>query len=319
MILGLVKPNSIIAKSNSTMKKVYVITSLKEFNETFHYLEEAARIDSTPNIFMVGIDVEMINKTNHKSFKDIGKWIENPDCSIAVCTIQIAVDDMCFIYHLPKMGKPLPKKLSNLLINDSWIKGGIGVSNDLKHLSHNYNLGHCGGEIEIKNIALLGNINNPNLAHLSRKILGINLLKDSTSADWSQDLSVDMIEYASRDAMVSYKILKKCMEPTLKYLHKSIHETPFNMTIIKSSDSDNDKDSEDWVSRLNIYLSRHPHIDVEYSLQSESETYPKEYEIRAVLIDDREGVIEKKYGSAGSKKKAKQIAAHKMYGFIGHE
>ena len=174
------------------MKKVYIITSTKEFNDTFHRLEDEARIDSTPNIFMVGMDVEMINKTNHESFKNSGKWVENTNCSVVVCTIQIAVEETCFIYHLSKMGKPLPKKLINLIVSDSWIKGGIGISNDLKHISNNYNLGHCGGEMEIKNIALLGNIANPNLANLSRKILGINLIKDSTTSDWSSDLSTDM-------------------------------------------------------------------------------------------------------------------------------
>jgi hypothetical protein len=118
----------------------------------------------------------------------------------------------------------LPKSLISIFKNDSWVKVGVGVELDLNYLSSNYNLGHCSGAIEIKNLALLAKYEKSNLEYMFNKVIGGHVKKISSICDWSKDtLTHEQLVYAARDAIMSLQLFKGIMTPSINYLIK-LHE-----------------------------------------------------------------------------------------------
>ena len=117
----------------------------------------------------------------------------------------------------------LPSKLTNLIQSESWVKLGVGIENDLSILSNNYNLGQCGGGIELKNLALLGGLKHPSMKHLCEMYVGSyhGAIKSNGFSDWSGDLETKELLYASKDAIVSYKIGMEMLKPSLESIKKT--------------------------------------------------------------------------------------------------
>nr|QBK89523.1 MAG: 3'-5' exonuclease [Pithovirus LCPAC001] len=198
--------------------KTFIIESSEEFCKNFYKIKNNAITSSNPRTWTIGFDIEFISKSNSsESFKRSSEWVDNIQTGLAVCLIQIATKGVCFVINLAKMKIPLPSKLINIIKSDSWIKFGIGIENDLSILSSNYNLGHCGGGIELKNLALMSGLSNPSMKHLCKIYMSDPYHGSDRSplCDWSQDLKTRDLLYASKDAIVSYEIGMKMMKPTL--------------------------------------------------------------------------------------------------------
>ena len=58
--------------------KVFVINTLTEFNKYYKSLKEYALINDSPRTYLIGLDCEMINRTNdEESYKHAKGWIKD--------------------------------------------------------------------------------------------------------------------------------------------------------------------------------------------------------------------------------------------------
>lgn len=291
---------------------VYLINNLNDFNQYFSTFKESARINSTPNIFFIGFDIEFISRANYpNSFNKSQKFIsDSNNKDIIPCLIQIATKEICLLINLVNLKFILPKKLIMLIKNDSWVKVGVGVENDLNILSTNYNLGHCSGGIELKNIALLANINNPNLERLYNAFIGDYVKKSSSQCDWSIKLSKEQLEYAARDAIISYQLGKNIFEPciiNLKNKHKK------NNLVLNFVNEQKENTKIKTTSNIN-------YIGELYELsQRDGIKFPI---FKDISINDSKFIFQcifrnkKSRGIGNSKKTAKQMSAKNMLNIL---
>lgn len=298
-----------------------IINNCDEFNNNYKLLKQNADTKSIPATYLVGFDIEFFSKANYpESFKKAHKWLYNLESDQVTCLIQIATKNLCFIIMVKNMPK-LPSKLINIIKNDSWIKVGVGIENDLAILSQNYNLGHCMGAIEIKNIALLANFKKQNLEYLFNKLIGAHIKKTSSICDWSKELTKDQLEYAARDAIMSLQLFNNIMEPTIKYLEdidqNSIQNNLLSINIIGLNNS-NKKEKIKENNNVN-YIGMLNNISQELFKNNNRPVYN-------IDIKDDEPRFECKCIYNGnittsrdtSKKKAKELAAKKMLELNGN-
>ena len=198
------------------MDNITIIESIDDFIKIYPKLEKASiYYQETTSIRLIGLDCEMISKNNVNDTyeKYLSEHLEViPYNDIIICKIIIYTEGICIIIDLGKFDD-IPKQLIEILKNDSWIKTGVGISNDLIILSHNYSLGMLVGCIEIKNIGIICGIPNPNLLELYKLLINDNHMSKSknTSFDWSQELTLSQIKYARNDGYMSYMIGKKIL------------------------------------------------------------------------------------------------------------
>jgi len=243
------------------MNTTYIINTFDDFHKYFKHLKEDAMMGINQKIYVIGLDTEFICKDNYPdSFEQSKSWIVDTTSSkMAMCTIQIASPHVCMVINLTKMGKPLPKKLIALLTSDSWVKFGIGIENDLRILSLNYQLGHCSGSIELKSLAIMVGHPKPNLEFLYNQFVGGHVKKTSSVHDWTKELTDEQISYAARDAIMSYQVGMSMINPTLLHIKKIVETDISNKLQIKIMNGDsNENDSNERVSNENVSKSPFP-------------------------------------------------------------
>ncbi|AYV83288.1 MAG: double-stranded RNA binding motif-containing protein [Hyperionvirus sp.] len=196
--------------------KISLVNSKEQFNVLFGAFRDSARIRTTPDMFLIGLDIEYICQANNpRSFSRCLSWVKKAD-KIAVCKLQMATESQVIVIDLCKFGADLPDSLRKILTCDSWIKTGVGISSDLSYLSYNFDLGHCNGGIDLKLIAQLIGCRTPNLFDLyqsttdkkyidfvekHKKKSGLN-----GRIDWSMEITAEQIDYCVMDAVMSYKV-----------------------------------------------------------------------------------------------------------------
>lgn len=235
-------------------EKIIVIQSSEQFNEIFNDFKKSAKIDiennGYVNVYLIGLDVECIAKNNNncESFENCNNWVKKVD-DIAVCKLQIATSSICLVIDLCKFNSNLPNNLITIIKSEYWIKTGVGISNDLKNIAYNFDLGQCAGGIDVKVIAELYGCMNPNLLDIYKNISNGKSNsyfehiknKKNYNTDWSRDLTIDQIEYAAIDAIMSYKIGEYLINGLIKnpYLDKfkssyNAYENDVNNNIINN-------------------------------------------------------------------------------------
>lgn len=151
---------------------------------------------------VVGIDCEW--KPNHIKGKKPNK----------VSIMQIASEEMVFIFDLIKLYDDVPNILDNCLTrflqSSSILKLGYNFQCDIKQLSHSYESLQC-----FKHYDMLLDIQNVfkdhsgGLSGLAKKVLGAELNKTRRNSDWEQrPLTVNQLEYAALDAVVLVHIFR---------------------------------------------------------------------------------------------------------------
>lgn len=227
----------------------YYITTTSDFNTYIGLLEESARRGTVPDIFCIGLDLEYVNS---KEFEKKGykwedlDWICNREVSCIPCILQMSTNEYCLVINLKEIGLPLPTKLSHILTCEAWIKMGVGISQDLTYLSQSYDLGNCSGALELKNLALLGHVKNPNLSNLYSFFFQ-ELLRpkvESSCHNWLEPLTQDNFEYAALDAYMSFQIGQRILEPMIARFKS-------NQVTVISHNLQPDNNNENYVSRLN--------------------------------------------------------------------
>lgn len=238
----------------------YIIENIEDFNKYIHIFIEDARLKDS-NIFICGFDAEYISNANSVNYNNSLNWIKQYYCDTATCLIQLASKNICVIINMVKMNGVMPNKLIKIIKNDCWMKFGVGIERDLQIISGNYDLGHCGGAIELKNIALLSQIKNPNLQNLCNLVLGANISKNESICDWANELIESEYEYAAKDAIISYQLGIKILEPTINFLNNTFN-TKFikinyvnkNFNIIKNITTN--EIYENYVNKLQEYAQQ---------------------------------------------------------------
>jgi len=121
---------------------------------------------------------------------------------------------------------------------------GVGISLDLTYMSKAFELGHCGGELELRNLGLLANFEKPSLVNLYNYFTGQQVKeKHYGGNNWVEELSDSQLDYVIMDAYMSYKIGKSILKGLLCRLKNN------GVNIIKHVP----KSLENYVSRLNEY------------------------------------------------------------------
>ncbi len=328
------------------MDNINIIESIDSFIKVYPKLEKASiYYQDASTIRLIGLDCEMISKNN--LIETYEKYLLEhseitPYNDIVICKIIIYTEGLCIIIDLAKFNC-LPKQLIEILKNDSWIKTGVGISNDFTILSHNYSLGMLVGSIELKNIGLLCGIQNPNLLELYKLLINDNQIAKSknSSFDWSQELTLSQIKYARNDGYMSYIVGKKILQqlcPIIQNTIKQNIENNITQNITKtknsrstSSDDDNLSDNGN-VSENNNYddiliekMELNDNINYIGKLQEHSQKnnipLPK-YEECGVLESSGQFKYNCFYqdhsisGVGKTKKEAKRQSAYLMYNLI---
>jgi len=267
-------------------------------------------------VYVVGLDTEFISKDNYpESFEKSSQWVINNSCRVATCILQVASKSVCLVINLVKMGKPLPKKLIKLLTSESWIKLGVGIDNDMRLISSNYQLGHCSGSIELKTFALIAGHPTPNLELLYNQLIGGHVKKTDSVHDWTKDLTDEQISYAAKDAIMSYQLGISILNPSVSNIKNVIDKHKSDKLEFTIGNDDDFKvakiqKSEDqkinYVGRLNEYAQQFKLTSPEYSSVADTSKHPIKFIITCMF----EG---KKTDAMGlSKQEAKNIAAKLM-------
>lgn len=289
---------------------VYIIDSNDSFNDIYDLLSNKSIIKTDPTIRLIGFDCEMISENTYT--KSFHQYLKNnphiaPYNNIIVCKILLHTDSLCVLIDLTKMAT-VPDKLVNILKNESWIKTGVGISNDMLILSENYSLGQFNGHIEMKNIGVLCGIEEPNLLEMYKLLShDISMTKFKTQlSDWSKDFTLEQIKYAKNDAYMSYIIGKKMFNvicPVLK--NTFMHEIHSNDKIISKPIAlkMSQTDQINYVGKLQEYAQKN-----EISLPKYIEFIKEPHEFGCGCIFNEKKCI----GDGKNKKDAKQNAAHLM-------
>ncbi len=267
------------------MTTTYLVNSTDDFHKYYPILKEDACRGDSQKVFVVGIDTEFICQDNYpESFLKSSEWVEDNSCKMVVCVLQIASANVCMVINLVKMGKLMPDKLKKIITSDSWVKLGIGVENDLKILSSNYNLGYCGGALELKNIAIMALHPKPNLEFLYNQFVGGHVKKTNSVHDWTTDFTGEQIMYAARDAIMSYQLGTSMLEPTLDVIKSKVEiDTSSKLEIIIDNQEVDTKKPEvskiNHVGRLQEYAQKLKIPLPEYTCVNSTERNPSEFEV----------------------------------------
>jgi len=197
--------------------ETHIIESITQFNLMFQTLYDKSLVNN--GLHLIGLDCEYITKDSYKESFEKANWVLDKN-SIVVCKIQICAQNYCLIIDLCKLGPKLPENLINLLESGIWIKCGVGINEDIINLGVNYRLKQCNGVYDLKDLAILVGIKTPNLESLYNNLFDNHFKKQEkfTRSDWSKDMTVEQIKYASEDAYISYMV----GDAMLKQLQKGL-------------------------------------------------------------------------------------------------
>lgn len=296
------------------MTTTYIVNSNDDFHKYFKYLKEDAVMGNNQKIYVVGLDTEFISKDNYpESFEKSDQWVINNECKVSICLIQVASKSVCLIINLVKMGKYLPKKLIKLLTSESWIKLGIGIDNDLRLISSNYELGHCSGSIELKTFALIAEHPKPNLELLYNQIIGGNVKKTDNMHDWTKDLTNEQISYAAKDAMMSYQLGISILNPSILMIKELTNNKHDKLNfVIGNNDNQPIKIEKsesiqiNYIGRLNEYCQQSKIKSPDYISESDNSKHPIKFIVTCNFLD------KKTIGNGLNKQDAKNLAAKLM-------
>jgi Double-stranded RNA binding motif/3'-5' exonuclease len=188
------------------------ISTVEQFNSKFNSFSTECLLKDNPAIYHVGLDCEYIAQQNFpESFQLSKAWTIKQTYNVSTCILQLASSKTCLVINLCELGPNLPSNLLNILQSGNWIKTGTGINLDMVYLSDNYNFSYYNGIIDVSVMATLAGCDTPNMCYLS-KIMGVGdmeKIKDDSLRDWSQDLTIKMLEYAANDGFASHALGEK--------------------------------------------------------------------------------------------------------------
>lgn len=124
-----------------------------------------------------------------------------------VALLQLAADSRTFLFRINKIG--LPQELIALLSNDSIVKVGAAIKDDVRGLQKLQDF-DANGFLELQNYVSKFGIESFSLKKLSAIVLNFRISKRQQVSNWeAEELSTGQLRYAATDAWVSLKIFEK--------------------------------------------------------------------------------------------------------------
>ena len=121
-----------------------------------------------------------------------------------VSLLQLADDRNAWLFRLNMIG--LPPELATLLADDSILKVGVAVHDDIKAL-RNLKAFEPGGFVDLQSVVAAHGIKQLGLKRLSAIILGFSISKSQQTSNWeSPALTPQQQVYAATDAWVCKRI-----------------------------------------------------------------------------------------------------------------
>lgn len=196
--------------SNPVIKQVLSreeLQSLELFNYQGRYelIDDPARIPNAvkelKKACVLGFDTE-----TRPSFR-VGEFYH-------VSLLQLATHDCCFLFRLNKI--PLQKEILDILEDESIIKVGVAIHDDLKALQKRTPFKPA-GFLDLAERTKISKSITLSLRSLCGMYLNRRLSKGSKVTNWdSPVLSESQIRYAANDAFVSLAIFEKMFLPDVK-------------------------------------------------------------------------------------------------------
>jgi len=283
------------------------IETISQFDLKFQQFKENSKIYSNPSIYHIGLDCEYITESCYpESFEKSKNWINNSSIGVAVCLLQIANANECFVINLTQFNKILPNNLIELLTYGNWIKTGVGIDLDMIYITSNFNLKQANGIVDIKTYAILSGVNNPNLEFLSNT----TKLNSSEKRDWSQPITTQNLKYAGSDGFCSYNLGKQFLKVSMNAFinKKTITNADITHNTLSLSGKQN---STNYVGLLQEYLMtksiNKTLIELpkytDYEIDKKTHLFTVECKIKQIVD----------YGVGQNKMTAKQNAAKNVY------
>lgn len=149
---------------------------------------------------MLGFDTE-----SRPSFK---KGMEN-----GISLIQLSNDDKAWLFRVNKIG--IPASLKRFLENDSVLKIGAGLQDDIKRIRKKETFAPA-GFLDLQKYVEAFNIESKSLKKMVAIVLGYKISKSQQMSNWDSDtLSDQQQRYAATDAWVCLEIYKRLRESVI--------------------------------------------------------------------------------------------------------
>ncbi len=208
--------------------KIEYISTFKRLTDILIPLKKKSKHGG---ISVIGLDIEFmlkstINKQRIKRYnikhkfnnRNQPKWVEKRS-RIIPCVLSIACKDLCLVINLTTalIDKKLPRSLCKIIESPSWIKSGNGIYNDIQILSNSYNISNnIRGIIDMEIFAKMNNVKNRTLGRMYKLVSKNCKLYDKQESigKWDTDLSQEHINYAANDAIMSYYLFMRYIEPS---------------------------------------------------------------------------------------------------------
>lgn len=141
-----------------------------------------------------------------------------------VSMLQLALDDISFIFRLNKIG--FTDELVHILSNPGITKVGLSVKDDFRELSKLKHF-HPAGFVDLQNYVEDFGIQDKSLKKLTALILGIRISKSQQTSNWeAETLSESQLVYAATDAWVCLEMYKKLRD--VEKLYKKLPDKIIN-------------------------------------------------------------------------------------------
>ncbi len=127
-----------------------------------------------------------------------------------VALLQLSSEHQTWLFRLCEIG--LPENLAKFLEDDSIIKPGLAIRDDLKGLRkwHQFN---PGGFVDMQTIAAEKGIEDLSLKKMAAHVLGVRVSKRQRLTNWeSPTLTAGQMTYAATDSWISLMLWKAVVE-----------------------------------------------------------------------------------------------------------
>lgn len=121
-----------------------------------------------------------------------------------VCLLQLATNDIAFIFRLNKIG--MPNELLSLLSSTKVKKIGVAIHDDLRQLARNRKF-IPEGFLDLQTIGANFGVQEKGLKKMTAIVLGGRISKSQRTSNWElEELSQQQLLYAATDAWVCLRI-----------------------------------------------------------------------------------------------------------------
>ncbi len=182
----------------------------KEYISTLPRLQYEGRILLIENENQLASACRQLRKEPYLGFDTETRPSFKKGTQHPVALLQLAAEDYVVLIRVNKV--PLHEDLCDLLADETIIKAGVAVRDDLRALQKRSNFTPA-SVIDLANMARERGLQEQGLRTITARLFGKSLCKASRCSNWERkELSPQQVTYAATDAWVSRKIYTSLLE-----------------------------------------------------------------------------------------------------------